>query len=101
VKDRRKSAARNASRKGKKIAVKTKSARTSLKLPHIAELISDGEISIGETYGVGCVAAASDGHQTLAQLRRRSSESLYKLLARLDQAIAKAWDEDVFVDEIN
>lgn len=101
MKARRKPAAQNASRRGRKITAKTNSRSTSLKLPHIAELISDGEVSIGEIYGVGCIAAASDGHQTLAQLRRRSGESLYKLLARLDQAIHKAWDENVFIDEIN
>jgi hypothetical protein len=101
VGDRRKPAARKAFRRVKKITAKTKSEGTSLKLPHIAELISEGEVSIGVIYGIGCIAAASDGHQTLAQLQRRPGESLHKLLVRLDQAIAKAWNEDVFTDEIN
>jgi hypothetical protein len=34
-------------------------------------------------------------------LRRRKGESLLQLLTRLDQAIAKAYDENVFTDEIN
>ena len=72
-----------------------------LPLPHIADLISDGEITIGEMYPVGCVAAATDGHNCLAMLRRRDGETLAQLLTRLDQAIAKAFEEDIYTDEIN
>jgi hypothetical protein len=72
-----------------------------LPLPHIADLISDGEITIGEMYPVGCVAVATDGHNCLAMLRRRDGETLAQLLTRLDQAIAKAFDEDIYTDEIN
>ena len=72
-----------------------------LYLPHIADLIDDGEITIGVVRPVGCVAVASDGYNTLAMLRRRRGESLIQLLTRLDQAIAKANDEDVYTDEIN
>lgn len=72
-----------------------------LNLPHIADLIDDGEITIGVVRPVGCVAVANDGYNTLVMLRRRRGESLIQLLARLDQAIAKANDEDVYTDEIN
>jgi hypothetical protein len=73
----------------------------SSKLPHIAELISDGEITIGTLVPVGCVAIAVDGHNSLAMLKRREGETLAQLLARLDLAIGKAFTENVFTDEIN
>jgi hypothetical protein len=73
----------------------------SLPLPHIADFIEDGEITLGQMYPVGCVAIANDGHNTLAMLVRRNGETLAQILARLDQAIAKALDEDIFTDEIN
>ena len=74
---------------------------SSSELPHIAELISDGEITVGTLVPVGCVAIATDGHNTLAMLKRREGESLAQLLTRLDLAIEKALTEDVFTDEIN
>lgn len=74
---------------------------SSLELPHIAELISDGEITVGTLVPVGCVAIATDGHNTLAMLLRREGETLAQLLTRLDLAIGKAFTEDVFTDEIN
>jgi hypothetical protein len=49
---------------------------------------------------VGCVAVATDGHNSLAMLVRRPGEILAQLLARLDQAIDKALTEDIY-DEIN
>jgi hypothetical protein len=72
-----------------------------LELPHIAELISDAEITVGTLVPVGCVAIATDGHNTLAMLVRRKGETLAQLLTRLDLAIGKAFTEDVFTDEIN
>ena len=69
--------------------------------PHIADLIDHGEITVGEIRPVGCVAVASDEGQTLAMLRRRPSETLLQLLTRLDLAIARAYTEDIFTDEIN
>jgi hypothetical protein len=92
---RRKRTARRATR-----SVKQKTAAV-LSLPHIAELIDYGEITVGEKYPVGCIAAADDGHNTLALLKRRKGESLAQLLIRLDQAIVKANDEGIFTDEIN
>ena len=70
-------------------------------LPHLDELIRHGEFTITEIQPAGCVAVASDGQSTLAMLRRRTGESLFQLLARLDQAVAKAKNEGVFTDEIN
>ena len=70
-------------------------------LPHIAALIADGEITVGILNPVGCVAAATDGHNTLAMLKRRPDETLAQLLTRLDQAIERAWTEEIYTDEIN
>jgi hypothetical protein len=98
---RHKPAVRNAPGGIKKKAAGKNSVDASSNLPHIAELICDGQITIGVVHPVGCVAAASDGHNAMAMLRRRKGESLLQLLTRLDQAIAKAYDEDVFTDEIN
>lgn len=56
---------------------------------------------------VGCVppidsaAIAYDGIGALAMLRRQPSESVLQLLTRLDSAIALAWCEHRFTDEIN
>lgn len=49
---------------------------SSSELPHIAELISDGEITVGTLVPVGCVAIATDGHNSLAMLKRREGETL-------------------------
>lgn len=72
-----------------------------LPLPHIEELIEFGEITVGNKYPVGGVAVASDGHNALAMLVRRDGETLAQLLTRLDQAVAKALDQDIYTDEIN
>jgi hypothetical protein len=47
------------------------------------------------------VAVATDGHNTLAMLKRRPGETLTQLLTRLDQAIERAWMEEIYTDEIN
>lgn len=69
--------------------------------PNIADLIKDGEITVGILRPVGCVATACTEDACLAMLVRRKNESLLELLTRLDQAIAKAFNEDIFTDEIN
>lgn len=74
---------------------------TPLDLPNIEALIDEGDITVGVLEPVGCVAAASDGHNALALLRRRDGESLVDLLVRLDAAIGKAFDEEIYTDEIN
>ena len=48
-----------------------------------------------------CVATATDDAQCLAMLVRRDSETLDTLLRRLDAAIADAYENDRFADEIN
>ena len=70
-------------------------------LPHIAALIADGEITVGILDPVGCVAVATDGHNTLAMLKRRPDETLAQLLTRLDQAIERAWAEKIYTDQVN
>jgi hypothetical protein len=81
--------------------VATNPTSASPSWPNIAELINDGEITVGVLRPVGCVAVASDGHNALAMLVRRKNETLLQLLTRLDQAIAKAYNEDIYTDEIN
>ena len=70
-------------------------------LPNIADLISYGHITVGVLHPTGCVAIATDGHQTLAMLLRHPDETMAQLLARLDQAINKAVIDDICTDEIN
>ena len=61
----------------------------------------NGDITIGRIGPIRCAAVAADGDQQLAALVRRPRESLQDLLARLDAAIERAWEDDVFLDEIN
>lgn len=96
---RRKPVARNRSRSVSQKAVAKNSA--VVPLSNIADLISDGEITVGVLRPVGCVATATDGHNCLAMLVRRRGETLAQLLIRLDQAIDKALTEDIYTDEIN
>ena len=78
------------------------SASSPLHLPNIAELIEEGQITVGVLRPVRCIAAtAHDGHNSLAMLVRRKGETLVELLTRLDLAIAKAQTEGIFTDEIN
>lgn len=89
-----------ASRIGKPTA-RTKPDSASGDLPNIAHLIEYGDITVGVLHPVGCVATAVDEDQSLAMLVRRPGESLLDLLVRLDQAIEKAYREEIFTDEIN
>jgi hypothetical protein len=100
VEPRRKRTARSATRSIEESAGGEKSAPI-LSLPNIAGLIAYGEITVGDHYPLGCIATASDEHNTLAMLKRRKSETLAQLLVRFDQAIAKTLNEDIFTDEIN
>ena len=70
-------------------------------LPHLAELIDYGEITIGTLEPVGGVATAVDGSNCLAMLVRRDGETFLQLLQRLDLAVALAFTEDIFTDEVN
>jgi hypothetical protein len=84
-----------------KKTTKAESSVVILSLPNIAELIQDGEITIGMLRPVGCVATAADEDRCLAMLVRRRGETLGQLLTRLDRAIDKAINQDIFTDEIN
>ena len=71
-------------------------------LENIDELVSSGgQISVGQIPPIPCAAIANDDHNCLAMLQRRQGESLRDLLVRLDAAIATAWGEERFIDEIN
>ena len=62
---------------------------------------SNGQITIGRAGPVPCAAIACDEDQQIAVLVRRPKESLDSLLLRLDAAIAKACEDDEYIDEIN
>jgi hypothetical protein len=98
---RRKPAGRKPTRGLDRKAVTDNSAIVSLSLPNIADLITYGEITVGVLDPVGCVAVATDGHNSLAMLIRRQDETFAQLLGRLDQAIDKALTEDIYTDEVN
>lgn len=75
---------------------------TGPSLKNIDSLVKgNGDITIGRIGPIPCAAVASDNDQQLAALVRRPRESLQDLLARLDAAIERAWEDDIFVDEIN
>ncbi len=70
--------------------------------PALQRLIEDeGSFVVGCVPPIACAAIASDEHNMLAALQRRHDESLVDLLNRLDAAVAKAIDEDIYTDEIN
>jgi len=60
-----------------------------------------GDITIGRIGSVHCAATAADEDQCLAMLVRRPDESLPDLLRRLDAAIADAYENSVYIDEVN
>lgn len=93
---------RNKSGRLNKKAIGKGPASSPLYLPNIAELIEEGQITVGVLRPVWSIAAtAHDGHNSLAMLVRRKGETLAELLTRLDLAIAKAQTEGIFTDEIN
>lgn len=71
-------------------------------LPNIARLIEEGgHIMVGRVPPIDSAAIAYDGRKSLAMLRQQPQETVPQLLARLDHAIALAWTEHRFTDEIN
>jgi hypothetical protein len=72
-------------------------------LSNIVALIEGGgEITLGRLDAINkCVATASDEAQCLAMLVRRKGESLDTLLMRLDTAINDAYENELFIDEVN
>ena len=61
----------------------------------------NGEITVGAVGPVRCAATAADEDQCLAMLVRRPGESLMDLLQRLDAAIGDAYENNVYIDEVN
>jgi hypothetical protein len=71
-------------------------------MTNIEALIDDGgDITLGALAPFECVATAADGNTCLAMLVCRNGETLAALLKRLDKAIALAWSDKVYTDEIN
>ncbi|MDO8767468.1 MAG: hypothetical protein Q7K57_01915 [Burkholderiaceae bacterium] len=99
---RRKSVWRPAHGRLSATAMPSSSATSFPDLPNIEQLIdAEGQITIGAIHPLPCVAIANDGHSSLAMLVRRDGETLTQLLTRLDAAIAKAYGEEKFTDEVN
>jgi len=67
------------------------------------EALIDGrdDITVSRIGSVHCAATAADEDQCLAMLVRRPGESLPDLLRRLDTAIADAYENSVYIDEVN
>ncbi len=97
----RKPAVRNRTRRIKKNGGGKNATIDSLALPNIAQLIAYGDITVGQQRPIGCIATACDEDQCLAMLARRKGESFLQLLTRLDKAIAQAYEENIYTDEIN
>ena len=74
----------------------------ALPWPNLQALIDDhGSFVVGYVSPIPCAAIASDQHNMLAALVGHRGESLPHLLDRLEAAIAKAYDEEIYTDEIN
>ncbi len=72
------------------------------KLKNITWLVENGgQVSIGRHGPVRCAAIACDESSQLAALVKRNSETIEDLLARLDTAIGKALEEEVYTNELN
>ena len=70
--------------------------------PNIEYLIvGNGEITFGGIGPIHCAATEADDDQSLVMLVRRDGETLEQLLIRLDLAIEKAVEDEIFIDEIN
>ena len=71
-------------------------------LINLTDLIdSGGQFTIGAMDRFPCVAVANHEHNTLAMLVRKRGESIDDLLIRLNRAVDQAWNEEIFIDEIN
>ena len=74
----------------------------ALPWPNLQALIDDhGSFVVGYVSPIPCAAIASDQHNMLAALVRRRGEALTELLGRLEAAVEKAYDEQIYTDEIN
>ena len=71
-------------------------------LPNIESLIDGGgDVTIGRVGPIACATTAANEHHSLTMLVRREGETLEQLLMRLEAAIEKALEEEIFIDEIN
>ena len=61
----------------------------------------DGEITVSYRASVGRVAAAMRERQVYALPRVDDGERVPDILDRLDTAVAKAVDDEIYTDEIN
>jgi len=64
-------------------------------------LILNGQITIGKIPPIGDVAIATNGQKTIAMLRQRPGNALLDVLQRLDEAVKKAIETNIYTDEIN
>ena len=68
---------------------------------NIEAILDDGgDITVGRVAGE-CVASASTSYDCPVMLVRREGESFVALLRRLDRSIAKAWEQETTIDEVN
>lgn len=75
---------------------------SALYWPSLQELIDQqGSISVGSIPPLRCAAVANDEHVMYAALLQRPGETLTDLLDRLDTAVKKAFEEEIYTDEIN
>ena len=73
-----------------------------MEFPHLAELVEyGGEVRIGESHSLGCVASATQERRPLALLVRNPGEPFLELLTRLEEAVGRAIEEEIVVDEVN
>ena len=71
------------------------------RLTNAEHLIRDGgDITVG---GIGSIMPGDCGGHRYAtrQLVRRQGETIMQLLDRLDDAIGKAYTEEIYIDEVN
>jgi hypothetical protein len=59
-----------------------------------------GDITLGRVEDHPCVATAAAEDQHLATLVRRKGESLAQLLVRLDRAIERAYEHQIYTNEV-
>jgi hypothetical protein len=64
-------------------------------------MFAGGQVTLGHVPPLGCTVIAQDGRHTRVALKRRSGESLTRLLLRFDEALVRALDGNAVVDEIN
>ncbi len=69
---------------------------------NITALVSrGGHVTVGRVAHLDCAAIAADEHTVYATLVRRRAESVAEFLQRLDQAIDRALNEGVFINEVD